>query len=346
MPMDLPFISVVIPVKNAERYINQCLQSLKKLDYPADKYEIIISDSSSNDTTRQIAASLGACVIDAGGESVCAGRNSGLKEAKGELIAFSDADCVMDREWLKNSVKYFEDEKVCCVGGPSLIPEDETVFGKACGFIFSFSLFTGGSPYGRYFDRVRQVSHNAGCNAIYRRSALEKVFPIEESFTDGEDVITNKRLKDLGYRFLFTPDTKLWHYRSSYSKRFWRQNYRYGIGRVLIGRAYKELLNPMHIISGFSIPLIVLVLAVAAWAGLNFLSGVVSAAILVLAFFFLLAWIRTQSFAVALRVPMAIIYLLIPWSLGFMKETFFPSILNISRTSNRKEVGETLNIKH
>lgn len=320
-----PFISVIIPVKNAEKFLAPCLKSLNQLNYPKDKYEIIIADSDSTDKTREIAVSLGAEVVTAVGPSVCAGRNSGFAQAKGEIIAFSDADCIMDKDWLINAVKYFEDEKVACVGGVSLIPDDETAFGKACGFIFSYSLFTGGSTYGRHFQEVREVEHNPGCNAIYRRRALEKVIPVDERFRDGEDVIMNKQLKDLGYKFLFTPDTKLWHYRSSTPKRFWRQKVRYGIGRVLIGRAYPELLKPMHIIAGFSIPLLILIFITSVFLGAAFLAGFVLLGMGFLLFFSLLAWLKTHTLKVASAVPLAIIILMLGWSTGFMQETFWPA---------------------
>lgn len=321
---NLPFISVVIPVKNAQRFLGACLKSLNSLNYPKDKYEVIISDSNSTDKTREIAASLGAKVIEAGGESVCAGRNSGFKQARGEIVAFSDADCVMDKNWLINSIKYFKDEKVACVGGVSLVPDDETVFGKACGFIFSYRIFTGGSTYGRNFTQVREVRHNPGCNAIYRRSALIKVMPVDECFKQGEDVVMNKKLRDLGYKFLFTPDTKLWHYRSSSPERFWKQKICYGIGRVLIGRAHPELLNPLHIITGYSIPLIILMLITSLFLGTGFFTALVLSAISFLLFFFFLAWLKTHSLAIALNVPFAIVILMLGWSVGFMQETFRP----------------------
>lgn len=322
---NLPFISVIIPVKNAANYLPSCLGSLNSLNYPKDKYEVILADSESTDRTPEIAASMGAKLVKAGGPSVCAGRNSGFKEAKGELIAFSDADCVMDKDWLFNAVKYFKDEKVACVGGPSLVPDDETDFGKACGFIFSFSLFTGGSTYGLNFENAREVRHNPGCNAIYRRSILGKVMPIDERFTDGEDVIMNKKIKDLGFTFLFTPDTRLWHYRSSNPGRFLRQKIRYGIGRVMVGRVYPELLNSMHILVGFSIILFGVGFMVSALLGAAFLIASLSIFIGFLFFFFILAWVETNSFKIALNTPFAILILMFGWSKGFMQETFKPS---------------------
>ncbi|MFH1269738.1 MAG: glycosyltransferase [Candidatus Omnitrophota bacterium] len=318
-------MSVIIPVKNAERFLDKCLKSLLELDYPKDKYEVIISDSDSTDRTREIAASRGVRVILADGPSVCSARNSGFNKSKGEVIAFSDADCVMDSKWLSNAVKYFKDEKLACVGGPSLLPEDETAFGKACGFIFSFPLFTGGSPYGLNFKEVREVKHNPGCNAIYRRSVLEKVMPVDEYFFEGEDVVMNKKISELGYGFLFTPDTKVWHYRSSSPRRFFRQNFRYSIGRVLMWRKSHGLINPLHIIAGFGLPIIFAVLVLSWLAGIKIFITVALLGAVFLALFSFLAWMRTNSFKVALNAPLAVILLLVPWSLGFMKELFLPS---------------------
>ncbi|MCM8795321.1 MAG: glycosyltransferase [Candidatus Omnitrophica bacterium] len=326
---DKPFISVILPVKNAERFLPQCLESLNNLNYPKEKYEVIVSDSDSTDRTQEIAISLGAKLVIADGPSVCAARNSGFKVARGEIIAFSDADCVMDKDWLLNAVKYFTEPTLACVGGPSLIPEDETPFGKAAGFIFSYPLFTGGSSYGRNFSRITEVKHNPGCNAIYRRSVLEKVMPVDERFFEGEDVVMNKKIRDLGYRFLFTPDTKVWHYRSSTPKRFFRQNFRYAKGRVLMWRESGKLINPLHIISGFALPLMLAALVFSLLVSIKILIILLFLGMGFLGIFFLLGWFKTKSFKVALNVPGAIIFLLIPWSLGFMKEFFFPTPIKV-----------------
>lgn len=318
-----PFISVIIPVRNAQRYLPKCLESLNNLNYPRDRYEVIIADSSSTDRTREIAAGLGAKVVNVPGQSVCAGRNSGFKEARGEIVAFSDADCLMDKDWLNNAIKYFRDDTVCSVGGPSLIPDDETAFGKACGLLFSYPLFTGGSNYGRCFDRVtRQPNGNPGCNAIYRRSALEKVMPVDECLTEAEDVFMNGRLRGLGYKFLYTPDTKVWHYRSSTPKRFWRQNFRYAVGRVLVGRRDPRQFNLFHFLAGFSLPLAVLLLLLSLFIPGLFLK-LLLLCLAAQAGLFFWGWLKTGRPDVAINVPYAAAILLAGWSLGFLQQFFF-----------------------
>jgi glycosyltransferase involved in cell wall biosynthesis len=146
----LPFISIIIPAKNEEKLIRSCLNSLKALDYPKDKLEIIVVDGLSTDQTDTVARELGATVISNVKQTVSPGRNIGFENAKGELIAFTDADCIIDKNWLTNCVKYFEqDEAVACVGGPNLTPEGESNFGKAVGFVFDQPIFAAGSIHAR-----------------------------------------------------------------------------------------------------------------------------------------------------------------------------------------------------
>jgi len=116
----LPFISIIIPAKNEEKLIRSCITSLHALDYPKEKLEIIVVDGLSTDQTDIVARELGATVISNVKQIVSPGRNIGFENAKGELIAFTDADCIVDKNWLASSVKYFEqDETVACVGGPN-----------------------------------------------------------------------------------------------------------------------------------------------------------------------------------------------------------------------------------
>src|SRR6187549_1214219 len=103
-----PFVSIIIPAKNEERLLRGCIRSLHQLDYPKDKIEIIIVDGLSTDNTARVAIEMGAKVISNVKQTVSPGRNIGFENAKGDLIAFTDADCIVDKNWLASSVKYFE----------------------------------------------------------------------------------------------------------------------------------------------------------------------------------------------------------------------------------------------
>src|SRR3989344_3252080 len=168
MKNNYPFVSIIVPVRNVEKIIKPCLKSLNELNYPKDKYEVIIADSESTDRTPEIAKEYNAIYISTPKRSVCAGRNEGFKVARGEIIAFSDADCVMDKNWIKNSIKYFQDKRVAAVGGPNITPPNDTAFAKAVGFVFNQAIFSAGSIHGRLLNQVKEVQSIPGCNVIYR----------------------------------------------------------------------------------------------------------------------------------------------------------------------------------
>ncbi len=118
--MDVKFISVIVPAYNEEAYISQCLESLVSQDYPRDRYEIIVVDNDSKDTTKKIALNFDVKVIEKKSGPVGSVRNAGAKQAKGVLLAFIDADCVAPTDWLSRGSKLLLNEGHVYGGGYDL----------------------------------------------------------------------------------------------------------------------------------------------------------------------------------------------------------------------------------
>ena len=97
-----PKASVVVPVYNGESVLEDCIGSLLRLNYPRDKVQLIFVDNRSTDRTAEILSryqsQLSAFYESERGPA--AARNRGLSNATGEVVAFTDADCVVDRDWL------------------------------------------------------------------------------------------------------------------------------------------------------------------------------------------------------------------------------------------------------
>lgn len=107
MSKKYPFVSIVVPVYNGEKTIGRCIESLLNLDYPKDRYEIIVVDNGSKDRTREIVKKYPVTLlVENKIRSSYAARNKGIKHAKGEYIAFIDADEWADKKWLKEMVKH------------------------------------------------------------------------------------------------------------------------------------------------------------------------------------------------------------------------------------------------
>ena len=120
--MILPLVSIIIPVRNEAGLLKNCLESISNLDYPKERIEVVIADGMSTDGTAEVARQYGARVVLNEKKTVSPGRNVAFKPAKGEIIAFTDADCIVDKNWIKNSLKYFDDANAACVGGLTLPP--------------------------------------------------------------------------------------------------------------------------------------------------------------------------------------------------------------------------------
>lgn len=109
------FISVIVPVLNRENDIGRCIESLLALDYPS--FEVIVVDNGSSDKTQEIVSNYPVkMVVEEKGGAYTA-RNTGIGIAQGEIIAFTDSDCVVDKDWLRNLSRNYTDEKIGGVGG-------------------------------------------------------------------------------------------------------------------------------------------------------------------------------------------------------------------------------------
>lgn len=99
----MPFITVIIPFFNSEQYIEKCIQSLLAQDYPKDSYEIIMINNNSSDASSAIVRQYPQItLLEEQKQGSYAARNRGIREAKGDIMAFTDSDCVPDVHWLQH----------------------------------------------------------------------------------------------------------------------------------------------------------------------------------------------------------------------------------------------------
>lgn len=113
---DIVSVSIIIPALNEEKYIGSCLESIRQLDYPLDLIEVIVVDNGSIDKTREIAITFGYTVECLPHVNVAALRNRGANIAKGDVLAFLDADCVVRKDWIEKALIKLQKAKVGIVG--------------------------------------------------------------------------------------------------------------------------------------------------------------------------------------------------------------------------------------
>jgi len=190
----LPFISVVIPAYNEEKYLPLCLESIEKQDYAAE-YEVIVVDNASMDNTAKIALDWGAKVVYESKRSPACARQKGVEAANGEIIAFIDADTQAPPCWLSTIVSRFVREpETVVISGPYAFCDAGRI-AKLVSYI-NFITITMDHLFRKVLNKGSAVW---GSNFAVRRSALLQVGGFDTSIRFyGEEYELSLRLKKAG----------------------------------------------------------------------------------------------------------------------------------------------------
>ncbi|RBP25689.1 cellulose synthase/poly-beta-1,6-N-acetylglucosamine synthase-like glycosyltransferase [Marinobacter pelagius] len=179
-----PFVSILIPALNEEKNIKKCLISTLSQDYPSERFEIIVMDNGSTDTTREIAESFGVRVIDAQDLRIGGVRNIGAKYSKGEILAYLDADCVADPDWLINGITLLlASQSIGAVGGPCHVPDQSTWVQQAWGW--------------KHKDLGTSAVDALSTGSFFiRRDVFDNVGGFNDKIVAGEDTEISKKIKN------------------------------------------------------------------------------------------------------------------------------------------------------
>ncbi|MEM2739632.1 MAG: glycosyltransferase [Candidatus Bathyarchaeia archaeon] len=230
--------SIIIPVKNCESTIADLLSSIANLDYPKDLVEVIIVDGGSTDRTIEIASGYPVKIIEEPGLGPGYGRMVGVKHSRGDILAFTDGDCVVSSGWLKAISRDLEDPSIGCVGGSILLDRRYSVGFSARYFEESIIRVMPLSYERRIYDKLLPFKHLAFANLATRRDILENVGGIDIGFKTFEDMDLLQRICDHGYKILFDPDVYVWHKHRQSIGGLLKQVYRYGSGGSVFRRKH------------------------------------------------------------------------------------------------------------
>lgn len=210
--------SIVVCTRDHPEDLRKCLASL--MDLPDDGQEILVVDNApSNDNTSRVVADFpGIRYVREDRIGLARARNCGIRAARGEYIAFTDDDAVVDPGWLRALARSFHDPMVLCVTGQALPFEQNT---PAQEWFERYSTFVRGfKPL--VFDGLTHDSHRAndpgaGVSMALRRSVLQLIGPFDEAFGPGmptragTDTEMFARILRAGYRIAYEPEALVWH---------------------------------------------------------------------------------------------------------------------------------------
>ena len=220
-------ISVIIPVRNEEGKIGQCLKAV--FNQTLRPLEVIVVDGHSADQTVDNAKKYPVKVVYEDYGTVGGARQVGVESAEGDFIAFTDADCIPERNWLENLIKEFDNNNIVGVGGGTK-NIGKGLWEKSIALALDSFLGSANSVQDRVFKEKRFVKSISGCNSMYRRRDLIKIGGFNVRLSVNEETELNKRLMKLG-KLLYTPNAIVLHNQDRDLKDFTKRIYSFGHGR-------------------------------------------------------------------------------------------------------------------
>jgi cellulose synthase/poly-beta-1,6-N-acetylglucosamine synthase-like glycosyltransferase len=235
MNSTLPRISVIVPVYNNEKIIAACLHALLEQDYPKDRYEVVVVDNNSTDKTKEIIQSMPVkYLLEKDNQTSYAARNKGVRETESEIVAFIDADCIADKNWISRGVAPFSDTKVGCVAGEvkNVAPTNDVE-----SYICEKNVFIQMNQLNN-----SSLTHLLIGNAFIRRSIFQEIGYFETKWVSGGDADYGIRIqRETSYKMHYAADAIVHHKHRSTLKSMFKQNVKWGYGSTLLQMKYPEL---------------------------------------------------------------------------------------------------------
>jgi cellulose synthase/poly-beta-1,6-N-acetylglucosamine synthase-like glycosyltransferase len=232
---DLPSTSVVVAARNAERVIGECVASLLELDYPAQRLELLVVDNGSRDgTVRQVRRHGDRVqVMSEARRGAAAARNAGVRVAAGEVVAFTDADCTVDRQWLRRLAAALDDPQVGIAGGTILARRpagDVELFGETI------------HDHRRAIE-VFQPPYAITMSWASPRRVLRELGGFDERFRRCQDVDLSYRVVQSGYRLAFVAGAVVHHRNEATLGGLFREGFVHGFHGVRARKRHAEFLR-------------------------------------------------------------------------------------------------------
>lgn len=231
-----PFFSIIIATYNRPKELGGCLETLKLLDYPRDRFEIIVVDDGSATSPEALVQSFNQHIqiklirqVNAG----CgAARNAGAQQARGKYLAFTDDDCAHSPDWLKTLAARFAQKEAAMIGGRTVNLLDDNPYSTASQLImdYLFRHYNARPEHARYLNSIAVPAE-----AFHALGGFDSSF-----FMSAEDRDFCERWLSAGNEIIYAPEMLIFHAHHLTLRSFYRQHFNYGRGAFHFHRRTSE----------------------------------------------------------------------------------------------------------
>ena len=238
----LPFVSIVMPIRNESDFIERTIQSILDNDYPKDKIEILVADGMSDDGTRDVVTHMhekNPCVklLDNTGRIVSTGLNLALSQMAGEVFIRIDGHCEIPSDFIMKSVTTLLAQPDAWVAGGYWKTKSKGIVGEAISAATQSPVGVGNARHrlGNFNGWVDTLPYGA-----HHKWVLDKVGFFDEQLVRNQDDEFNLRINLAGGKIWMSSEIwSIYHARSSLGK-LWRQYYQYGFWRIRTIQKHKR----------------------------------------------------------------------------------------------------------
>jgi glycosyltransferase involved in cell wall biosynthesis len=270
MSSAVPQVTIVVPCRNEERYLVECLDSILACDYPADRLEVLVIDGMSDDGTRAMLADYATRhpivrMIDNPRRITPVALNLAIRAARGDVIVRMDAHVVYPKNYVSRLVAALDEFKADNVGAVlKTLPANQTAMGKAIAIGMSHPFGVGTSYFRIGTDQPRWVDTIAFF--CIRRATFERVGMFDEELIRHQDGEFNARLIKAGGRILLIPDVVSYYYARATLRQVGRMFYQYGYFKPLVAKKLGRFMTVRQLIPpGFVLGLLATGVAALLW---------------------------------------------------------------------------------
>lgn len=237
---NLPYVSLIIPCRNEENFIEGCLKSIFLQDYPKNKFEVILVDGDSTDKTIEKASVFkNVKIISNSDKIVPISMNLGIKKSKGTYIIRIDVHCEYPKNYIytliTNSIRLNSDNIGAVI---KTLPVNDSLEAKAIAIAISHPLGVGNSYFRVGSKRIKEVDTVPfGC---YKRDVFDKIGFYDEDLIRNQDDEFNARLIQNGGKIILLPDLVVNYYSRDKINKICKMFYQYGLFKPLVNYKLKK----------------------------------------------------------------------------------------------------------